>query len=663
MNTSNSGGTTIPDSRWARTRDLLRHIWGRVRWKMVAIVTFTGTSTILIAGLAIAALNVVVRRESANLVEKQIQVLVQSSRSVAPAILDHAGGCMPSPINSAGLKPLLAYTDEAFPQARTLLTIESATGVRSLAPGPDAARVKHPDWLPETGFAGLVADHGQIEIRNVLAQHKGACKVTVIFSLPLGSELAKRLSSAGSIQVATVSPRPFRVRSLNKRVLRSMEGNFMPGISRPVAVVLTVRNWETGAQEDWIAYSVRPSYSNTFQDLARLGSQLADWVWLLAALSLAVLLMDASGVWISFRFGSDIASAIDDLSNAAHQIGGGNFAWRTPVRSKDQLGDLICNFNEMAIALERLQKEEADKLKLESELQVARRVQQYLYPRVAPAPRGATVSGRTLAARMIGGDLYDFFDLGQERVGILCADVSGKGIPAALMMANLQAVARAHLGESSAGRAAPPAHFVEILNQQLAGRFGDNRYATLFWAEYNAQTAVLTYVNAGHPPPILIGSTGEIERLNSAGVPIGMFANARYTPRELRMRPGSRVVIFTDGVTDAQNAAEEEFGDERLIDCCRRLPAGFDANGVADRVMQAVAEWSGGTEQFDDTTVVVIDWQIAPDNGSRRIAADSAESQSRHHGNRWSRQNDRHHAASYFRNGKAPAIQPQLLAA
>ena len=201
--------SAVPNRSWPRRRQFLRRAWGRARWKMVAIVTFTATSTILIAALAVAALNVVVRRESANLVEKQIQILVQSSRSVAPAILDHAGGCMPSPTASVALKPLLACTDEAFPQAQTLLTMEDATGVRSLLPGPDAARVKLPDWLPETGFAGLVVDRGQIEIRNVVARHQGGCKITTIFSLPLGFELAKRLSSAGTMEVTTVS-RPFR---------------------------------------------------------------------------------------------------------------------------------------------------------------------------------------------------------------------------------------------------------------------------------------------------------------------------------------------------------------------------------------------------------------------------------------------------------------------
>ncbi len=621
MIVSNCEGATIPaappKSSWFRMPHVLRRAWGRVRWKMVAIIAFTGTSTILVACLAVAALNVVVRRESANVIEKQIQVLVQASPSVAPAILDHAGACTAPTSDFGGLKPLLAYTDEAFPQGQATLTVEDKRGVQSLLPGPGLTGVKNPDWLPETGFAGLVVDRGQLQIRNIVARQKGACKVTAIFSLPLGPELAKRLSSAAGLEVKTLFPRPFRVpqfgnqgvrlHSPNQRILGSIESNFIPGISRPVAVVVSARNWESGAREDWMAYSVRASYSGAFEDVARFGSQLANWVWLLAALSFTVLLLDAAGLWMCIRFGRDIATTIDDLSRAARQIASGNFAWRSPMRNKGQLGDLVCSFNEMAIALEQLQKEEAARLTLESELRVARNVQEYLYPRVAPVLRRASVSGRTLAARMIGGDLYDFFDLGKERIGILCADVSGKGIPAALMMANLQAVARAHSADS---REAPPCQFVEILNRQLAGRFGDNRYATLFWAEYDAQNGVLTYVTAGHPPPILTHSTGVIERLNSGGLPIGMFAKAQYKSTQTQMGPGSRLVIFTDGLTDAENTAEEEFGDERLIASCAAIAAGTDAKGVTDRVMSAVAEWSVGAEQFDDTTVVVV--AIAP---------------------------------------------------
>jgi len=323
--------------------------------------------------------------------------------------------------------------------------------------------------------------------------------------------------------------------------------------------------------------------------LARLGSQRANWVWLLATLAFTVLVLDASGAWICFRLGSGIASAIDDLSNAARQIARGNFAWRTQERG-GQLGDLVQAFNQMSVSLERLRQEDA-------ELQAAHTVQDYLFPRVMPALPGVTVSGQTVAARMIGGDLYDFFSLGENEIGILCADVSGKGIPAALMMANLQALARARLS------AAPPAEFVKLLNKQLAGRFGDNRYATLFWGEYNTQTAVLKYVNAGHPAPVLVHSGGEIERLDADGFPVGMFANATYSAKSANIFPGSRLVIFTDGVPDALNAGGEEFGEDRTIESCR---SASDARGV----IQAVAEWSEGAEHFDDTTVILVD--IAP---------------------------------------------------
>jgi serine phosphatase RsbU (regulator of sigma subunit) len=607
----------LPERRWRRTVRALRRTWGRVRWKIVAIIIFTGTSTILIACLAAAALNVVVRRESANVIEKQIQMLVQASRSVAPAILDHAGACT-APAGGVGwLKPLLAYTDEVFPRAQASLTVEDQRGVQSLLPGSGLAGVENPDWQTGTGFAGLVVDGGQLQIRNLVTQQKGGCKVTASFSLPLGSELAKRLSSAAGLEVTPLSPRPFRVpqwgnrkvrlHSPNQRVLGTIAGNFLPGRTRPAAVVLSVRNWQTGAQEDWIAYSVRPTYSALFEDVARFGGQLANWVWLLAGLFLTVFLLDSAGMWMCIRFGREIAVTIDDLSGAARQIAGGNFGWRSPVRSKDQLGDLSCNFNEMAIALERLQKEEAAKLRLESELEIARSVQGYLYPRVAPPLRGATVWGRTLAARMVGGDLYDFFNLGEGRIGIFCADVSGKGIPAALMMANLQAIARTHLSDRVD---TPAAHFVQVLNQQLAGRFGDSRYASLFWAEYNEHNAVLTYVNAGHPPPLQICSTGEIKKLDSGDFPVGMFANAQYTARTLPMEPGSRLVIFTDGLTDAEDMEEQQFGEERLIECCRTMAPGISAKEAADRLMQTIADWSVGTEQFDDMTVVVM--EVAP---------------------------------------------------
>ena len=591
---------------WPRTRRVFRQAWRLVRWKMVAIITLTLSSTLLVACLGVATLNVVLRRESTNVVEKQISTLVEASRSLAPAILDRAGTCVVQNANSGDIKPLVRYAQGAFPQASISLALDFRRGSLSLAPGEDLTNVRLPNWLPDAGFTGVVVDHGRLEIRNIAALEKGTCRVAAIFRMPLGPELAKRLSFGGSSGVIAVSPRKFYVGGLSHKILGMIEMNFVPGSPRPAPVVLNVRNWETGAMEHWTAYEVRTSYGRAFRDLATIGSQFANWVWLLAAICFVAALIHASALWICVRLSRDIAVAIDHLSGAAQQIAGGNFAWRAPLRSNDQIGELTGSFNEMAASLEQFQKQEVTRLEFESDIRMAQRVQEYLFPRQAPVVSGATVAGRTLPARTVGGDLYDFFDLGHKQLGVLCADVSGKGVSAALMMANLQAIAHAHVGAFPDGSAQPPALFVQRLNEAFVGRFGSNRYATLFWAEYDAQTSILRYVNAGHEPPILIRPNGEIERLDTSGFPVGMFARVEYASTELRVEAGSNIVIFTDGLADAQTPTGEEFGDDRVIDCCRRFAGALSAEQLVERLMQAATSWSVGAERFDDTTVVVI---------------------------------------------------------
>jgi sigma-B regulation protein RsbU (phosphoserine phosphatase) len=260
----------------------------------------------------------------------------------------------------------------------------------------------------------------------------------------------------------------------------------------------------------------------------------------------------------------------------------------------------------MAAGLEKLQREELARQRLESEMALARVVQDHLFPRSIPRLEGATLAAHTQPARLIGGDLYDFFDLGAGRIGILCADVSGKGIPAALMMANLQAISRAHSGSRCDLPFLQPVEFVETLNRELNGRFGDNRYATLLWGEYDSRTQKLQYINAGNPSPILILSNGQVKRLDSDGFPIGMFRNAKYSAVELALAEGAALVIYSDGLTDAMDANGEEFGDERLVQLCRQVGPLAEANDIAETLTRAVAEWSAGVEQFDDTTLVVL---------------------------------------------------------
>jgi hypothetical protein len=154
---------------WPQVRRAFRRAWRLVRWKMVAIITFTLSSTILVACLAVATLNVVLRRESTNVIEKQISTLVEASRSIAPAILDRAGTCVVQNVNSSDLKPLVRYAQGAFPQASISLAVDFRKGSPSLVPDGGLTNVGFPNWLPAIGFTGVVVDHGQLEIRNIAA--------------------------------------------------------------------------------------------------------------------------------------------------------------------------------------------------------------------------------------------------------------------------------------------------------------------------------------------------------------------------------------------------------------------------------------------------------------------------------------------------------------
>jgi hypothetical protein len=150
----------------------IQRAWGRVRWRMAAIILLTGSSTLLFAALGVVIVNVVLKRESANVAEKQIQMLVQASRSIAPAVLDNIDGCTEDGINSGRLKPLLAYMSDAFPGARISIRIDGGHGMQLLPPQTKASEITKPEWLPQMDFTGLVADNGQVEIRNLADANK-----------------------------------------------------------------------------------------------------------------------------------------------------------------------------------------------------------------------------------------------------------------------------------------------------------------------------------------------------------------------------------------------------------------------------------------------------------------------------------------------------------
>jgi serine phosphatase RsbU (regulator of sigma subunit)/predicted enzyme related to lactoylglutathione lyase len=233
------------------------------------------------------------------------------------------------------------------------------------------------------------------------------------------------------------------------------------------------------------------------------------------------------------------------------------------------------------------------------ELRLAADVQARLFPQTAPPAATLDYAGTCRQARRVGGDYYDFLDLGGGRLVLVLADVSGKGMPAALLMASLQA----HVRGAGLTAGGDPARVLEAVNQRCWDAWPSSAYASLIYAEYDAGTRRLRYVNCGHPPLLLVRRDGGIERLAATTTVLGLFEACPCPTAETPLEPGDRLLLYSDGVTEALDAGGVEFGEERLIATLRAADATAPASALVDRVCAAVLAHGGG-EQYDDVTVI-----------------------------------------------------------
>jgi sigma-B regulation protein RsbU (phosphoserine phosphatase) len=249
-----------------------------------------------------------------------------------------------------------------------------------------------------------------------------------------------------------------------------------------------------------------------------------------------------------------------------------------------------------ALERERLAEQE----RLEREVRIARQVQSRLFPQKVPEIQGLDCHGLCLPAGGAAGDYYDFLALDTGHLGIAVGDVAGKGISAALLMASLQGALRSHASLSGDG----PEGLARDINAQMHALTEPTRFATLFWGVFDGERRTLTYVNAGHNPPMLLRGASGIDRLRTGGPPLGVFAVTAYRQETVTLEPGDLLAVFTDGITEASNAAEEDYGDERLARFLREN-AGRPAVELCRLVLEAVEIFRGGEPQADDMTIVV----------------------------------------------------------
>jgi serine phosphatase RsbU (regulator of sigma subunit) len=307
----------------------------------------------------------------------------------------------------------------------------------------------------------------------------------------------------------------------------------------------------------------------------------------------------------------DTAPATADRHDSAW---GGAFARFEDV---DRNTFTLVSFDEVSRAVEAQRRAAAQKLEAERraahELEIATEVQARLFPQRRPEMRTLEYAGACVQTRRVGGDYYDFLDLGQDRLGLVIGDIAGKGMPAALLMANLQA----NLRSQCATAVEDPARLLQSVNRIFFENTADNAYATFFYSEFDDRTGRLRYANCGHLPGLLLRSDGRVERLDATGAVLGLFAEWECGTGERQLFPDDLLAIYTDGITEAFNDQVEEFGEERLIEALQQHRT-LSPNELVAAILDEVHRFSPH-EQSDDITLTV-----ARCRSDRRDAASGA---------------------------------------
>lgn len=288
------------------------------------------------------------------------------------------------------------------------------------------------------------------------------------------------------------------------------------------------------------------------------------------------------------------------LTQGAEQLARGNLQARVEIKSKDEFGQLAQAFNRMAQDLNEHEKRMVEQERLRKELEMCRKIQEELLPHQALRTGLVEVKGVSIPAREVGGDFFNYFTLPDGDVAVLVGDVSGKGLPAALLMANLQATIQARLPLEL-----DLAKLATQLDTEIESSTPAELYLTLFIAILETRTHTMRYVNAGHHPQFALRAGGLVERLESTGRPLGLLPGGGYFENRVSLQDGDALFFYTDGLVEAENEAGEEFGMNRLEALVvAEREEGDEA--ILARVEKAIRDYRGNMEAADDATLMLV---------------------------------------------------------
>jgi serine phosphatase RsbU (regulator of sigma subunit) len=577
-----------------------RAFWGQIRWQMTACyLLIGGVSVLLVAAFAAAAINMIILRSASAAVERQLELMVQNAAIRVEGIADRIEGLLARGIPPTP-PPGAPRTGQFGPSG-----IVTRTSCASQVFPPNAV-MELPSWIDTDEFAGLVWDNGVVEVAAYRRQVREGCTIEVLFRSPVDERTAALITRASGMEVLpppVFTPRPpgQPKKRFSKTQVVLGQLSTTPGL---VPVMMTTRQWNSGAMLDRFVFMVRPNYDTIMRQLGQFGQRQAIWIWILRLIGIVFLIVEAIALWLAIHLTRRIIAAINLLSLAAAEVGAGNLDHRIPVRRDDQLARLSRSFNDMTESIQRLLDERTERLKLEQEIVLARQVQESLFPARLPNVDGIRLAARCLPARNISGDFYDVIEIGPDKIALLCADVSGKGVSAALLAASLQAAIRSSTFNGASSM--EPSALLGHTNAEICRRIPDNRFITAFLAVYEPGTRRLRAVNAGHCPALLqLPDGSRAESLQTGGLPIGMFCSSQYEQQEQTLQPGSTLIAYTDGLVETENAKGEEFGEQQLLDLCQ-AHSNSEPEDLAEKILKAHTAWSAGAPLLDDVTLLIM---------------------------------------------------------
>jgi len=310
---------------------------------------------------------------------------------------------------------------------------------------------------------------------------------------------------------------------------------------------------------------------------------------------------------VSIFLSRGLSKPLIELARGAREFGAGNFNFRLRMTRKDEFNDLAQSFNTMAISIQEyvheLEQETSRRERLEGEFRIAAELQRTLLPETPPRIEGLSLSGWSQPSKDVGGDFYDFIELPDGRVAIVLGDATGKGLSAALLSTECSSILRT-LAEQDISAS----ELLHRTNNEFFKRIGStHRFVTLFLIIIDPRNGTAKYASAGHPPPLLINAPNDTSRWleSEAGYPLGIVDQATFTESELRLEPGDTIVIYSDGLTDAQNRANAMYGEDRIEQALKRC-AGRPGEELLLALREDAERHMDGRDPIDDMTIVVL---------------------------------------------------------